>query len=74
MKTNRKNAREYLKRMKTVEEFTNFINSLMLTPEEKLIVKDIYINGLSHVQISMKYNISIEKSHKIIQKLLDKVT
>lgn len=73
MEEKRKQAKKFLQSLRTVLEFENYLDSLVLKDEEKLIAKDIYIKGLSHTQIAMKYNISVEKSHKTIQRVLDKV-
>lgn len=73
MKPHRKKARDYLMAIRTKEELLNYLNELTISEEQKQIVIDIYGNGLSHQQIAFKYNISIEKSRKIIQKVLDKV-
>ena len=73
MKEYRKKAKNFLKSIKTVSEFNTYLDELVLKDEDKEIIRDIYIRGLSHQQIADKYNISIEKSKKIIQKSLDKV-
>lgn len=73
MKEHRKKAKNFLKSIKTVSEFNTYLDELVLKDEDKEIIRDIYIRGLSHQQIADKYNISIEKSKKIIQKSLDKV-
>lgn len=73
MLSSRKRARDFLKSIRTVSEFNQLLDSLVLTDEERDVARDIYLRGLSHVQISFKYNMSIEKSHKIIQHILDRV-
>lgn len=73
MNNGRRKAKEYLKSIKTIKEMDDCLNALVLKDEEKQIAKDVYVKGLTHAQIAFKYNISIEKSHKVIQSVLDKV-
>lgn len=73
MDRKRKEAREKLHGIRTKQELFEYLDNLVLTDEEKQVAIEMFLYGFSHIQISMKHSFSVEKSKKIINKVLSKV-
>ena len=72
MRKNRKEARDRLMAVKTVEELKAYIDALNLTDEEREIAMMVYSKGWTRQKIAMETGYSVRQVARKIAKINDK--
>lgn len=73
MRANRKQARDFVKSIKTRTELDAYLNMLNLTDEEKHIARLIFCKGFSVVQVSIETGYSEHQVRRKINRIYDRM-
>jgi hypothetical protein len=73
MKRSRKEARDKLQSIRTVEELKDYLDTLVLTDDQKQVALYALVKGWSRQQISMETGYSIRQVGKMLEKVYDRM-
>lgn len=71
MLKNRKEARDRVQKMRTVDEFEEFISALKVTEEDREIARMVFLKGWTRQKIAFEMNMSTRTVNKRIAKIYD---
>jgi DNA-binding NarL/FixJ family response regulator len=73
MKPSRKEAREFLKSMKTREELIEYLNMLNITDEQRDVAYYALAKGWSRQHISLETGYSLRQIERMLTRVYDKM-
>ena len=73
MKQERKAARDKLKSIKTLAEFSDYLSNLAITDEQRQVTFLHYARGFSYAKISLELNMSVPCAKAMVASALDKI-